>query len=355
MSESRGRLLLTQQATNKRLLQLAALWLRGLAIVAGVVFTGIISIALGFNPLPGEIPLMAWIRTNSLVAILGAGGVLVITISSLFLQRLSRTPAADTNAGDPLAGADKHVRRLVTATGFSTLSTAALLCLVTVMLLRPPWCPISLCLPAPARAVSTVTGGSHDQNLDVYLVAAQSAYYVLPDAPSSYSLANLPRVIGAARTDQKGGPPFQVVIGVHNLQQNGFGIIIERVDVRVEQLLPLPSPLNVWLAGTALAYGNNPYALPYAGQRPGALLSAVYQPNPLLHPQLRPGEADTLAIQFMSKVSADMRFRVGITYRVANESQARTLTLSSDLEAAFSDANNWHPYVVQDGYLVPQA
>src|SRR5262245_283105 len=57
--------------------------------------------------------------------------------------------------------------------------------------------------------------------------------------------------------------------------------------------------------------------------------------------ELAPGETDSMAVQVDSKVLADLRFQIVITYRVANELATHTLTLRHAFEVVFSDLSNW--------------
>lgn len=257
------------------------------------------------------------------------------------------------------ASAARRVRAVVSVT------MAALLVLMVsipaaVALIRPPWCPTILC--PPAKAV-TNPNGVHDANLDVYLIAIQSAAYVIPGSPGQYTLNHLPGSIGALRTDGKAldgsagsvqSTPYRVALGVHSLQ-GSHGIVIEQTALLVRQALPLTHPFDVWVTGESRNYNNNIYQVIYRGQEAQATLPANYM-LPDSHVQLAPGEGDSLDIELTSRVPMDLQFAVQVTYRVITDSQVHTLVLPQVFEVVFlSPSASWRLYQLQNGHFVPQA
>lgn len=215
-----------------------------------------------------------------------------------------------------------------------------------MVLIRPPWCPAALCPVTPPLP------GVHDANLDLYFTTVQSTYHVIPDDPAKYSLKNLPRSSNALLLGEQQPPPYRVVLGIHSLQQGRFGVLIQEVDLVVDQMGPIPSPLKVW-AEQQRNYSTNVFAVTYSTQEPGTSIPATYVTFPDGNVQLVPGETDELDLQVTSKVAIDLHFQVQVTYRVTNESESHTLTLPNVFELIISDTNNWHLYQLQGGMFTP--
>lgn len=335
----------------RRIYYLARLWVRGLLAVAGALMLGIISILLGLSPAPQTVPVVTVVRQSPGVALAVGGFVLFATITAFQISR-APVPHGD-DISEPDLSAGWHLPRLLISTAVSTISTTLLIALLSVVLVRPPWCPTALC-PTPRTIVVTNPHGIHDSNLEVYFTALQSDTFVIPGDPATYSLSDTPETIGALRIDTKTLGVYRVVLGVHSLQQGRFGMLITQVALVITQMPPIPRPLNVWVKGAPLTYTSDPFLAMYRGQQAGDTIAAFYTPLPGTHIQLAPGEADEVDLQVASHVPVDLRFQIQVTYRVTNESAEHTLTLPSTFEVVFSDASNWHPYhLQQDGRLVP--
>lgn len=227
------------------------------------------------------------------------------------------------------------------------VTTTLFLSLLLLVLSRPAWCPGFICPPIQT-ILGTQPGGVHDQNLDAYFLSQESTSFELPGSLQQYTLQNLPRNIAAIRSDDEQLSPYRLVIGVHNLHQQGYEVYIDTVAVIVHAVPPLANPLNVWSINS-LAYTTNPYSVTYAGEPAGSVLNAIYEPIPSLtgvHQRLQPRETDDIDLQINAKphLQADLQFQVRITYRMANEGQEHMLTLPNLFEVVFSDVNNWHVY-----------
>lgn len=195
--------------------------------------------------------------------------------------------------------------------------------------------------------------GVHDSNLQLYLTATESASYVIPGDPAHYSLSNLPRSIAALRIDASSTTaPYRIALGIHSLQQGHFGLILQEVDLVVDQVAPVPTPLNVW-AAPQRSYNTNVFQVVYSTQQQGSRIPGTYVTFPDGNVQLLPGETDEIDLQVLPKVAVDLQFRIQVTYRVSNKSQEQTLTLPNHFEVIASDVSNWHLYHLQDGSLVP--
>lgn len=276
------------------------------------------------------------------VAIIGL--LSLATFSAVVLLRVG-SPLTRDGVFNP--GREWQEPRLIASVATSSLSTVVLGTLLVTMLLQPAWCPSALC-PSPRL----ITRGIHDANLELYFTANQSAYYEIPASPSTYTLSDLPKQIGAVRIDQPNQPAYKEVIGIHSLQQGRFGMIIEQVRIVIDTVPVSPQPLDVWFAGEPVDYHTNPYQVTYIGQSAGAILNALYEPMPEGKVLLAPGESDELDIQVVSRVRADIRFQVSVVYRVSNESSLHTLVLPQQFEAVFADSTNWHLYQVENGSFV---
>jgi len=129
---------------------------------------------------------------------------------------------------------------------------------------------------------------------------------------------------------------------------------IEKVELVVQRVSPIPSPLKVWTNPSLINYeNNNQYRAVYAGQEAGAILPTDYHRfrNGFVH--LNPRETDQIDIHIVSRVEADMRFSVQVIYRVDNESQWHILSLPCLFEVVFADASDWRLYHLQDGAVGP--
>jgi hypothetical protein len=131
--------------------------------------------------------------------------------------------------------------------------------------------------------------------------------------------------------------------------------LIEHVDVLIQAVPVTPNPLQVFVRGPSTSYQSNVYSALYLGEYAGATLSTVYQTVPLGHPVLAPGETDTIDLQLTSSVSADLRYQVRVTYRVANASAEHGLTVPDVFEVIFATGANWHPYQLVNGHLTPSS
>ena len=227
-----------------------------------------------------------------------------------------------------------------------------------ILVFRPAWCPSWLCLMPPVK------GGIYDTNLQVTFQTLQSSFKILSGEPSTYTLANLPLT---PSTDTLGNRPttgdaqliypnqtlpYRVVLKIHSLRPRLF---IDQVTLVVKkQAQAMPYPLRVYIANNVTIYNNNLYRVTYRGQPTNAVLTALYEAQPLaLDPvSLLPGETDELSLEVRSTVVADLHFQVQVTYHVLGQLATPTLTLPNIFEVVFSDPANWHPYQFQAGHMV---
>jgi hypothetical protein len=321
---------------------LARLWVKFLAGLFGAMMTTVVLGLFGLNPLPQTVPLVDLSRRYPLEAFVIGGAFIAIFIAALILS---------SKPDDPNNGVRTwHLSPWVFSAAISTICLSLFLALLATVLIRPSWCPSMIC---PSHEPITNPNGIHDANLEVYVITTQSTAFLIPGDPEQYTGSNLPESIGAVRIDEK-APPFlyRVVLGVHSLQQGQFGIVLEQVNLVIRQVPAMPRPLNVWIKGQPLTFNTNPYQVIYHGQLAGHTLPATYVPSPFGGVELAPGEADQLNLQVRSSTLADIQFQVQIIYRVTNESQRHTLMLPFNFEVVFSDASNWHMYLLQSGHFV---
>jgi hypothetical protein len=275
------------------------------------------------------------------------GGLLAILICAPLLGGDHR--AERSGPEDPRAD-----RRLFAATAVATASALLFVSLLATVVLRPAWCPAQIC-----PAVPTYPLGVHDNNLEVFYTATQSAIYVIPGAVRQYSLGqhNLPRGTGAIRIDES-APPYRVVIGVHSLQRDlHAGLIIEQVTAVIDAVAAPPEPLDVWNAGANNDFSSNPYRATYRGEPVGAQLIAFSLHEPTTYTDLREGESDAIDVQLTSTVVASIRFHLEVSYAVKGNATLRTLALRAyTFTLVFADAANWHGYQLgPDGHFLPAA
>jgi hypothetical protein len=327
-----------------------------------LIIPSVVLMLLGFKQLPSNIPLLN-LASEHRVASPIIGAVLVLLFVAAMIIPLFPTPKPKDEDDGSQRSTGWPIRPWVIATAMSTTSFFISSTLLLIVLIRPAWCPSTLCLTlAPAPLIY----GPHDANLEVNFTAIQSPAYVLTKNPAQYSLSsnNLPTSndrtsIGAVLTDaRKTSSPYIVALTIHNLRSKGYTMIIEEVALVVKQTPSTPLPLNVLAQPPSLLYQNqsgNLYNVGYQGQqRVNAALPATYVHLPGGYVQLRPIETDSLYLQVTPRLvtAIDLRFSVRITYRIANEARRYSFTPPYVFEVVFAKAWNWHPYQLQDGRLV---
>jgi hypothetical protein len=315
-----------------------------------------IGVLLGFNDLPSSLPLLNLMRTHPPLGI----GLLAALSGLLILSPLFgwggglRTPGAGD--GDPDG---ERVNRLVVATVVSSTSVLLFVSLLATVVLRPTWCPTSICPPDPY-----FPGGVNDGTLEVFYTATQSTTYAIPGDVGRYSLGanNLPQEMGAIRGDvprtDARYTPYRAVIGVRNLQRDpGAGLIIEQVSVVLDGVSAPDVPLNVWSPGPPIDYSSNPYLATYRGEGAVARLIAPSAHTPPTHTELRAGESDAIDVEVVSQTVAAIQFHVELSYSVIGGAPLRTLAFSKhEFALVFSTVANWHVYQLdQEGRFAPAA
>ena len=318
----------------------------------------LVLIFLGFKPFPSSSPLVTFIEQHPVGSPIIGGILLLITLTGLLI---SYGPEPQkTNNTTPNQKKEWYGRLLMLATATSTTCCIFSTTILIVVLARPPWCPTLLC--SPLKTVTTIATnpkGIHDANLELYFLSFQSSSYVITDI-SPGKLATVPgdkdpRSIGAVRIDSQSSSLYRVVLEAHSLYQGKFSILIDHVTVLIKKVPPGPRPLRVLTKGPPLKYEANPYQVLYIGQEPGQALPARYLPVPYAGVQLSSGESDQLDVQLISHVPADIQFQMQVKYHIAGilPEKEYTLTLPTVFEVVFSDAENWHQYLLQAGRFVP--
>jgi hypothetical protein len=323
----------------------------------GLILPSIILLLLGFKELPRSVPLLNIIEQHPVGSPIIGGILLLVAMIALII---SFGPEPKNSGNTPKRSKDWRSWRWMIATAMSTTSFIISSTLLAIVLIRPPWCPSSLC-PLPQFVVATNPQGIHDDNLDMYFTTLQSTSFVLPDDSLHHPLNKLPESknpgsIGAVRID-KGKPSsvYRVVLGVHSLLQNPRNILIENVALVIASLPPIPHPLNIWNSGSRIDYHTNPYLVSYRGLTGQRILVASYVSVQPVHVELSPGEPDQLDMQVSSRVPVDLRFRCQVTYHVAGESRLHILVLPMIFEVVFSDSSNWHEYQLRNGTFVAKS
>ena len=329
---------------------LAKRWVQMLTLISTTIFGSTVGVLAGFAPPPAAAPAFDLVKAHPVLSIAIGALLLGMTIAS---WRLVHSADSATKEGSGrVGGRGASPLLLGVMTAIATLSTVTVVLLISLVLTRPTWCPNALCPQPP---------GPHDQYLETGFTALQSSFVVIPGDPAQYSLGHLPpssgrETVAAGRTSATApnASPYRVVVRIHSLQTGRFGMIIEEASLLVVGATPPPNPLRVWLKGAPLEYTANPFTAQYAGQQRDGVLAAQYAgPVREGHVQLDAGESDELAIQVRSASPVDLKFKVTITYRIANEDQLRRLTMPYVFEVVFSDALNWQPYSLQGGRLLP--
>jgi hypothetical protein len=326
-----------------------------------LIIPSFVLMLLGFKQLPSNIPLLNLAREHRVASPIIGAVLVLLFVAAMIIPLFPKPKPNDENDGSQ-GSTGWPIRPWVIATGMSTTSFFISSILLLIVLIRPAWCPSTLCLTlAPAPLIY----GPHDANLEVDFTAIQSPAYALTKNPAQYSLSsnNLPTSndrtsIGAVLIDaRKTSFPYIVALTIHNLRSTGYTMIIEEVALVVKQIPSTPLPLNVLAQPPSLLYQNtsgNLYNVGYQGQRVNAVLPATYVHLPGGYVQLKPIETDSLYLQVTPRLvtAIDLRFSVRITYRIANEARRYSFTPPYVFEVVFAKAWNWHPYHLQNGLLV---
>lgn len=248
-------------------------------------------------------------------------------------------------------GLGRGLRALVAASTTSVIvAGVSSLLVLSVVLVRPAWCPATLCSKPPGLQPPP-------EQLAADFTAFQSTTYVLARDPAGYRLQDLPG--GARPTDvaavaaaDGGDAPYRVAITLR--VPTGAGLAIDQVGLAVVDARPPPVSLRVATIGPTASYRNNPYRVHYDGQPRGALVPATYAgPQRLGFVQLQPGQAGELSLQVVSAQPVDLKYRLRIAYRGAGEATPRRFEVPILFEAVFSDQRSWQRFQVRDGRLVP--
>ncbi len=328
--------------------RLAKVWRHQLWVVATIIEWSIVAALAGFSAWSPTAPVVVFFHQHLPEALAIGGIVLLFSFTSVIAKLW---PAPQSNSQD---WRTRHWMFSIAIPVFSAVSNTFFVLLLVVILIRPPWCPAAFC-PAPQPLLHSQ--GSHNDRLEMYFIALQSTpqstWYVIPGDPTRYTLDQLPESIGVLSTDGQSSSPFyHLILGLQNLQEGRFGMTIEKVELVVQQVSPIPRPLNVWTEPLSTTYENaNQYRAVYAGQEAGAILPTEYLrfKNGFVHlnPRGSPGDTDSIDLHLVSRVEADIQFSVQVIYRVDNESQWHLLSLPRRFEVVFADASSWRLYHLQ--------
>ncbi len=145
---------------------------------------GVILLLLGFKSLPQNIRILNFAEGHRVASPIIGAVLLILFAVGIYISYLPE-PNQNNSGKAPKQSLGWHIRPLAFATGLSTVSCAISTFLLILVLIRPSWCPNSLCL-----APQALTFGPHDANLEVNFTAIQSPAYVLTKDPSHYSLSS---------------------------------------------------------------------------------------------------------------------------------------------------------------------
>lgn len=324
--------------------RLAKFWRQQLGIIATIIEWSIVATVAGFSTWSPTAPVVVFFYQH-LTEALAIGGVVLLFSFTSVIALLWPEPQHSSQDG--------RTRQWMFSVAIPALSNTIFVMLLAIVLIRPSWCPSVVC-SAPQPLLHPQ--GSHDDKLEMYFTALQSKWYVIPGDPTRYMQDQLPESIGVLLTDgQSSSPLYHLILGLQNLQEGRFGMTIEKVELVVQQVSPIPRPLNVWTNPSSIDYENdNQYQAIYAGQEAGAILPSEYLrfKNGFVH--LNPRETDQIDLHLVSRVEADIQFSVQVLYRIDNESQRHSLRLSlpRPFEVMFADASDWRLYHFQNGHFV---
>src|SRR5260370_1842209 len=312
------------------------------------LFLLVIFTLIGLNAPADSPPIFKIINQHKTLSILIIMGLTFYLLRVLFIK-------IESDQEDSNKQSQRKSRFLNSRTILNTVSYSASIFLVFVLVLlflRPQWCPSEIC-PSPERIFPPQS--VHDENLEMDFIKDQSAFYVIPNKPSQYTLNNLPRSIAALHSDgEKSLLLNHIIIGLNSLQQGRFGMIIEEVNLVITQVAPMQHPLYVWQFSPLINYENdNQYRALYLGQQAGAILPTNFLRYPFGFEQLKPGDTDQIDVHVVSRIEANIWFTVQVVYRIANESQPHTINLSHQFEVMFANNADWNLYHLQGEHFQP--
>jgi hypothetical protein len=321
--------------------RLANFFRRSLNTVIGNAILLLIFTLVGLNSPASYPPLFTIIHEHNTISI-----IIIILIALYFVRvLLVGTKSEQEESKKPSLSRSWYLRPILFLNALSYTSSIFLLFVLLLLLIRPAWCPTPIC-PTQQRILIFHQQSTHDDNLEMYFIANQSSFYAIPDDPAQYTRSNLPMSITALHTDGENSMLlYHLIIGLNSLQQGHFGMIIEKVNLIILKVAPIPHPLNVWNNPLNVYNENeNQYRALYLGQQAGAVIPADYLRIQFGFVQLKPGETDQIDLHVISRVEANIWFTVQVVYRIANKSQLHTLRLSQQFEVMFANKLDWHLY-----------
>ncbi len=193
-----------------------------------------------------------------------------------------------------------------------------------------------------------------DQNLAAHFINTQQSAIALPGDPAKLKHDQLPtqKVSALCIGQQSEQSILSITIGISNLRQDQYVLVIEQVQLLVERITFVPRPLYVLIQNPATLSDHNVYRAYYTGQDPNIRIFAKYDNPPNDYVFLAFKETDEIiTLQIASLVEVFLSFRVAITYRVANEERSSTLVLPNVFQVIFTHKNNWYPYQMRNGHF----
>lgn len=348
-----------QARATPPLIRAARAWMGGLTAVQ-IMVTASISDAFKSavaSTIPPAATLATFSRLHPTATAMALGIGITATLASLLIVwRYDPKKIRDTGGPATLSWINSP-RFAYGSMTVATASTLALIALIGVLMVRPTWCPETVCPPTLASV-----SGPHDSYVAADVIAIESGTWVISADPASYSLAHLPpsgsraAVVAARIAPNQAAPadsPYRVVVNVHSLRADHGDISIESVSLVVGKV-SRPGRTNVWRKPIPADYTNNPFKAVYAGQTAASFIEARFSGTPAFgHVSLKPGETDVLSITVSSNVSADVTFQVRVEYRYVGESSTHVFVVPYNLEAIFVEPLDWYEYQLRNGKLEP--
>jgi nucleoside phosphorylase/transcriptional regulator with XRE-family HTH domain len=204
---------------------------------------------------------------------------------------------------------------------------------------------------SPPSTIALPEGDVHDDNLEVSLLPlSPKKATILPDHPANLSTNELPNqdIPVLLLNHQENDDVYRITLSLTGIQQSRWTIVIEHVELLVDNIFPLPSPLNVWVHSPSTTYAAYLYRAQYQGQHASEQIWTKFSSPTADYVTITPKESEKISVQINSNRIVNFSFKIQVTYTIDNDH--RTLMLPHVFQVIFT--SNRHEYQLKDGHFV---